>query len=325
MTHPIQASFQTFTQPNLYIQGNHNIIQGDHCWVEGNFNQVTGHQTTVVGRSNIIAGDASRVMGSFNQLTGRHSLAQGDNNHFTGPYSRAHGHNNTLSGHDGFAIGNHNTLTGPNSRAEGAYNRVVVHHHNNNTTVVANDTTHPNTTDMSLQAMIHLAIYQMHMQHEALMRVLRLSMSRINNTATTNTSNTNSTTSQETLSSESLTAHYASSNRPALTVTHRTTNRRRRTTSTTRAPIIPDADEERHDKVATPGIDPVCIICHENLPQCAAMPCMHLSYCIACARAMCLIPQGGGTESGGRRRGAVIPCAKCRQPIQSMRRFFLES
>ena len=89
------------------------------------------------------------------------------------------------------------------------------------------------------------------------------------------------------------------------------------TTSTRTEPRIPCPSEAdaQNDKKAEPDASNVCIICRENIPQAAAVPCMHLSYCLGCARTMCCV----------RSSSYKVNCAKCRQPAIALTRIYLES
>lgn len=61
----------------------------------------------------------------------------------------------------------------------------------------------------------------------------------------------------------------------------------------------------------------VCVICAERETICAAFPCMHVSYCIQCARACCLDAEG--------RPQTRVQCVKCRAVVKSFQRVYLES
>ena len=80
----------------------------------------------------------------------------------------------------------------------------------------------------------------------------------------------------------------------------------------------PSVEDKQHDHLAGNG-GGVCIICQENAPLCAAVPCMHMSYCVSCARSLCCT----NTNGEQKRRGDVA-CAKCRVPVQAISRVFLE-
>lgn len=244
-----------------------------------------------------MAGNCCRVVGNCNHLTGHYNLVEGDSNHLFGSYSRASGNYNTLSGHDSYAAGENNTLTGPDSRAVGADNRVDSAPGNNgNGSVNWNPIENPN---IAIHAAMILTFHQMHMQNEALIRILNATLTRFS--IPSNSPSANATFQQDTDRPDL--AATSRTNLPSAAATVRTTTVRVK---------VPRVDEERYDKLAAPG-EPVCIICRENLPLCAATPCMHVSYCIGCARALCL-----------RQRDTSVQCAKCRQGIVSMVRVYLE-
>jgi Zinc finger, C3HC4 type (RING finger) len=54
-----------------------------------------------------------------------------------------------------------------------------------------------------------------------------------------------------------------------------------------------------------------CIICWDNNATCAALPCGHLNYCVACSRKLCN-QQGPGD----------VTCSKCSQPVKEFKRLF---
>ena len=90
------------------------------------------------------------------------------------------------------------------------------------------------------------------------------------------------------------------------------------TTSTRTEPRIPCPSEADalNDVKAEPDASNVCIICQENVPQAAAIPCMHLSYCLGCARTMCCVRSSSSYK---------VNCAKCRKPAIAVTRVYLES
>ena len=73
-----------------------------------------------------------------------------------------------------------------------------------------------------------------------------------------------------------------------------------------------------HDKSIPDGSDQkACIVCLERVPCCVALPCMHLSYCIACARRMCFGQTGVELYERGK-----VKCAECRVAVDAIKRTF---
>ena len=86
---------------------------------------------------------------------------------------------------------------------------------------------------------------------------------------------------------------------------------------------VPSSDDLTHDHDSLPATpptadkQPTCIVCLERAPICAALPCAHLSFCVACSRTL-----GRGNTSN--RRGVAASCPKCRTPVQEFKRILME-
>jgi hypothetical protein len=74
-----------------------------------------------------------------------------------------------------------------------------------------------------------------------------------------------------------------------------------------------------HDKIIPDGNadQKACIVCLERVPCCVALPCMHLSYCIACARRLCFGQTGVELYERGK-----VKCAECRVAVDAIKRTF---
>jgi hypothetical protein len=74
-----------------------------------------------------------------------------------------------------------------------------------------------------------------------------------------------------------------------------------------------------HDKPIPDGNadQKACIVCLERVPCCVALPCMHLSYCIACARRLCFGQTGVELYERGK-----VKCAECRVAVDAIKRTF---
>lgn len=79
----------------------------------------------------------------------------------------------------------------------------------------------------------------------------------------------------------------------------------------------PTVAELEHDKiVADEDNEKTCVICLTNKSLCAAVPCMHMSYCVKCARFLCF-----GEEDTLKQVGTV-KCAECRAQVNAIKRIF---
>lgn len=77
----------------------------------------------------------------------------------------------------------------------------------------------------------------------------------------------------------------------------------------------PTPDEERHDKPLAPEDEGGCVICLSNIKCCAALPCMHMSYCVKCSRGLCFGPQGDQLKERG-----SLKCPVCREDVNKIAR-----
>ena len=81
----------------------------------------------------------------------------------------------------------------------------------------------------------------------------------------------------------------------------------------------PLPSDVEHDKVPAAEEDAkTCIICLERAPCCVAYPCMHASYCVACARTLCFGESGTELYKRGK-----VKCAQCREKVDSIKRIFI--
>jgi len=81
----------------------------------------------------------------------------------------------------------------------------------------------------------------------------------------------------------------------------------------------PDYTQAKHDEEADEENDEeCCIICMTNRRCCVTMPCLHLSYCITCARR--LVYGESGMEM--KYRGEV-KCPKCQDNVKIIKRVYL--
>lgn len=80
----------------------------------------------------------------------------------------------------------------------------------------------------------------------------------------------------------------------------------------------PTPDQLLHDKIQANEVDgKTCVVCLENEPCCIATPCMHLIYCVKCARNLCFGPDGDNLKKVGE-----VKCAECRGEVKTIQRVF---
>ena len=76
----------------------------------------------------------------------------------------------------------------------------------------------------------------------------------------------------------------------------------------------PSAQDVKKFDICTPN-DPKCIICREQNSICITVPCMHLRYCLGCARILCT-----DRKTGHVKRFGEVRCPECRVPLHAMKR-----
>ena len=81
----------------------------------------------------------------------------------------------------------------------------------------------------------------------------------------------------------------------------------------------PSYKEVDHDQEADESInEPACIICMMNKRCCVTQPCMHLSYCIGCARRLVFGESGMELKYRGE-----VECPECRTEVKRIVRVHL--
>lgn len=53
--------------------------------------------------------------------------------------------------------------------------------------------------------------------------------------------------------------------------------------------VYPSEQDEKTDKPAKEG-EPACLVCYENIQNCAMFPCKHLCVCVTCSRKLKICP-----------------------------------
>ena len=83
-------------------------------------------------------------------------------------------------------------------------------------------------------------------------------------------------------------------------------------------PLPTDVEHDKVSAAAEEDNAKTCIICLERAPCCVAYPCMHASYCVACARTLCFGESGTELYKRGK-----VKCAQCREKVNSIKRIFI--
>lgn len=306
MSETIHASNQTFTAPYLKIRGHNNTVCGAYCEMTGNNNTISGAYCTVYGNNNVLNGSFNRVVGSNNLLTGVGNTAEGEHNvtreATEGTTSTTYVNGTPVEGmNEIFAqFGNIFAGTAPASSSTAT-------HFGNGTT-------------------IHIGGRQFSISGNPRYRLSRdnlLFTSWNENDRVTENGTTMTIDEWNQTQAFAPASNSQNQDSPSVTVdNHRTSSNRRTFATTTNLSAnlyvkCPSVAEQEHDRDPALG-GPTCIICHENAPICIAMPCMHMSFCVACSRSMCCDAHGQP-----KRRGRVA-CAKCRQDVHSVARVFVE-
>lgn len=354
----IRANHETFTDPNLDIIGDSNVVKGASCKVTGDFNRVRGNRCTANGDSNIVDGNFSQVQGNYNVLSGRDSHVKGNHNKLAGCSCSASGNHNRLTGNNSHAYGSHNTLKGFHCFAEGRFN-VVEHHAGSRSAEDDSVLENPDRMDTSLSStdydnneILSLSPYRereaerasllndvVHAVNDVLRgeEQSREDVANIPSSLDTQSPvnrqdlhrSFTSRAVEEQIEARRRGRHAGDQSLPRYQNTSSLLQRLRgedRAASVPAAPsacperICPAPEEVQHDRVAPPG-GSICVICQENTPVCVALPCLHMSYCVACARALfCHAEECKSPEKG---RGTV-QCAKCRKAVKAISRVYQE-
>lgn len=53
--------------------------------------------------------------------------------------------------------------------------------------------------------------------------------------------------------------------------------------------VYPSEQDEKSDRAAKEG-EPTCLVCYENIQNCAMFPCKHLCVCVTCSRKLKICP-----------------------------------
>ena len=79
----------------------------------------------------------------------------------------------------------------------------------------------------------------------------------------------------------------------------------------------PTPPEAEHDTEALDDAT-ACVICLDNVPNCIAIPCMHMVYCVACARIICF-----GADGTELKKKGTVECVECRAHVDAIKRVFV--
>ena len=324
------------------VRGNHNTVDGSHATVTGNDNHAKGYSVKIHGDRCTLEGNYGHVRGQDNTATGENVTVEGNRNTVTGKYANVTGNENQVQGDLAQVTGNHNTVSGRFSAATGDSNRV----HGDYAYATGRRNRVRNNglrLDVPANASPHRRrLAALRVQHQETMAELARMANENRLAAARHQARLQAMMRQQ--AEEHLPQRQGQNLWQALlgNFNHNDdgdddddeqdgqNNRRRRRprrASTPRAAQrvaeeieCPSEAELPHD-VAVDANDtdsPCCVICRAARPICVALPCMHLSYCVACARLMAL------DDDGHPKRAGQVECAKCRKPVKGLRRVFVE-
>lgn len=308
---PIVANHQTITRSYVTIHGNHNTIRASSVTVVGHDNRITSNYCTVHGHRNIIEGSSPEVRGNENQVYGNYGTISGhgnlvngnsptvtgDRNNVTGNYCYVSGNDNVVDGSSASVTGHRNRVAGRYASATGDFNILTGQH----ATAYGNHNQVPDPPQNdALQQYLNQIRQSMEQRRQIVVQQAQQAFVRHDAEA-------------------ALQNNHAAMNDP---LPEPVPPPPRRLVLQFRRMQVPSIQDLQHD-VALEEDDttsPACIICRENVPICVALPCLHMSYCVACARLLSV-----NQATGDPQRVNSVECAKCRQPCTDMRRVFVET
>ena len=295
----IIANGQRFTGSDLSIRGDHNTVIGTGCTVHGNHNNVKGSGNNVFGNHNIVQGCGNDVVGNRNRLSGVDNTARGRHNNISGLDNHANDSSHT-------SVTTHTRVSSSSTTTTSSITVGGVR-------IIGNPSSFGNIPEflagsgitvlqnyhggMLIQGERRTSTNRNDSRRQATMATRSRSSARNSPLAVSNNNNNGNSSTHPSFSTR-VTRSRAAAFSP-------------RQTNTPHHPTVkcPTAEEEQHDKPAGASS---CIICQDRAPICIALPCLHLSYCVACARSMARQPP------------PRVTCAKCRQPVESLARVFAE-
>ena len=278
-----QAYGETFYDPYLTIIGDRNFVYGRNCIVIGDNNTMCGPNSEAIGSGNIVSGPNSRVTGNNDNDDEDPDDEEEDDEDSNSSTTRNNRSSNSNSG-SGYINGELSSTSTVNTLSG-----------DETGTVVLNGADVNNTTDS--------------VPREATSRIRRNPFRRfsLRNMTTSTRTNVVSNTTELAPAQVPLPASPSPLASPSLSA----------------AGIIkvPTLQDGSNDSPEGPNDAGTCIICTENKAICTALPCGHLSYCIQCARGMCLKVGRNGCSSKPKRIGK-IQCAVCRTDVHEMKRLY---
>ena len=248
--------------------------------IRGNHVSVYGNRNTVDGPSALVEGNQNNVSGSFPKVNGHSNVVHGNN-------ASVRGNSNRVSGRFTSAYGDRNRVTGEYASATGLENQVE---HQGLPLLDQREQAH----DFLRQVQQH-AMQQLRQQQELLANMFPR---RLNRHAAAAAAAAAAATALAADASASVAV-------PAEELVE-----------------VPGEEELQFDeRIDEDDVEaPCCVICREQVPICVAMPCMHMAYCVACARRLCTDNHTGQPKPKGQ-----VECCKCRKSVHAMRRVFVES
>ena len=215
-------------------------------------------------------------------INGPNCKVFGNNNILNGPNCYAQGNNNTMNGPNCTAKGNNNKLAGPGCSAVGTNNKVNVDGDNYGIAQSVINNTFSDDGGAGCAISISMG--------PGGMRIFRDGVEQ---------------------------EPFVVAKKDKKKKKERKSNRREKEPD---EPVFiegPTAADLAADKEAKDN-ETQCIICLTNSPCCIANPCNHLSFCVACARALCF----ASMEDERPKQVGELACPKCKEVVEKIKRVF---
>lgn len=268
---------------NQVLNVDNAIVVGSNATVTGNGNNITGQNATVNGNGNNVTGNGSRVNGNGNNVKGNNG--------------RIIGNGNNVSGKDNFVDGNGNHVTGVGNQIQGVGNVAGVGGGGNVAVAVG------------LQGMVFN-------NNNDDNNIVVVNGGAISSSSSSDDDSSSSSSSNNHPSDEAAQIIDWQNQRDQLPPVNRSPPISRKRDRETQYVEGPTPEEILHDE-PEPDETLTCVVCLERKRICIALPCLHRSYCVVCARNMCFGANGDGIKEQG-----DVKCAVCRETVESIKRTF---
>jgi hypothetical protein len=224
-------------------------------------------------------------------VIGPNANVRGNRNTITGPNANVHGDDNIITGPNAHVWGNRNRITGPNARVHEGVDNVI--HHGDDLESIASG--HSGSTQRGTKPKKKPS-RKREREPDVVIMGTNHGIAQLNTTG-----------AQDALSFiTDIFSGVSGVKKPTPVILDETQYVRG-----------PPPSDVKHDRVAEEGAI-VCAICLERAACCVASPCMHACYCVACARHLCFGESGADLFERGK-----VKCAKCREPVHSIKHIFI--